>query len=188
MRCIKLNTVNSRVLTIIGTSRPDGNTQLLLDAVTCGRQHTSIELGQLQLSPYDYQHRNASDRFVDIAEQMLQCNSIVLATPVYWYAMSAQMKTFIDRLSDLVTMRKAMGRALAKRRLFIVVTSTDSCLPEGFVVPFELTANYLAMHWGGLLHGQFEHDLKLAPELRASARAFGDTLFNARARLPPHST
>lgn len=174
--------MNSRVLTIIGTSRPDGNTQLLLDAVTCGRQHTQIKLAHLQLSAYDYQHRNASDRFIDIAEQMLQCDNIVLATPVYWYAMSAQLKTFIDRLSDLVTIRKEMGRGLAERRLFLVVTSTDSCLPEGFVVPFELTANYLAMQWGGLLHGQFQFDLQMPPELSNRAQRFGDLVFNTETR------
>jgi len=127
--------------------------------VTGGRQHTEIALSDHQLSPYDYQHRNASDQFIDIAERMLQGDSIVLATPVYWYAMSARMKTFIDRLSDLVTMRKEMGRALAQRRLYIVVSSTDCRLPEGFIVPFERTANYLAMEWGGHLHGQFECDL-----------------------------
>jgi multimeric flavodoxin WrbA len=33
---------------------------------------------------------------------VLAHDQIILATPIYWYAVSAAMKNFLDRLSDLL--------------------------------------------------------------------------------------
>jgi hypothetical protein len=60
-----------------------------------------------------------------------------------------------------------------------ILSSTDSCQPDGFIAPLELTAGYLDMHWCGLLHGQLKRDLELSPQLRERARRFGDTVFDS---------
>ena len=39
-------------------------------------------------------------------EKVTEYDIIVLATHVYWYSMSAIMKKFIERLSDLLHLRK----------------------------------------------------------------------------------
>lgn len=46
------------------------------------------------------------DDAAEIIDKMLQVDVIVMATPVYFYAMSAQMKTLIDRCCGLYTEMK----------------------------------------------------------------------------------
>ena len=162
-----------RVLTILGSSRSRGNTRLLVDAAFEQSQCRLIDLNELSFSDYDYAHANRDDGFAPLAETLTAHDRIVLATPVYWYSMSAMMKRFVDRLSDLVTVRKPLGRALAGRELYVLATSTDPALPPAFEQTFVSTAEYLDMNWGGCLHICFEHDLRLMPEAAEAARRFG---------------
>jgi len=53
-------------------------------------------------------------------EELVHAPSWILATPLYWYSVSAQAKTFLDRLSDLLVFRKDLGQAL-RGRCFAVV-------------------------------------------------------------------
>ena len=80
---------------------------------------------------------------------MLEFDMILYASPVYWYAMSAQMKTFFDRLSDLVTIRKDLGRRLKNKLTGTLSTGAQQTCPSCFSAPFELTAKYFDMHYLG---------------------------------------
>lgn len=83
-------------------------------------------------------------------KKMIQHNPIVLATPVYWYTMSAHMKTFLDRWSDLLDIRKDLGRRLAHKELF-VIASYGASIPKGFEDAFSQTCDYLDMSYKGCL-------------------------------------
>lgn len=166
-----------RTLAILGSSRGDGNTRRVLDAVLGGRAVEIVDLGEHPVTPYDYQHRNAADGFLEVAARMTGAETLLFATPVYWYSMSAQLKLFFDRLSDLVTIRKELGRALAGRRALAVATSTTEELPPGFEVPFQRTCEYFDMRWGGCFHGHFLADAQPAPGVMEQARRFGDRAF-----------
>jgi putative NADPH-quinone reductase len=166
----------NRTLSILGTSRSRGNTRLVLDAVLQGRAPV-IDLNDHSITPYDYTHRNSGDDFLEMARQVVEADTVVFATPVYWYSMSAQLKTFLDRLTDLTRVHKVMGRSLKGKSVFLVASSSSPELPPGFEVPFELTAGYLGMRWGGAFHAYFEADLVLSPEVEAQARAFGQRIF-----------
>jgi multimeric flavodoxin WrbA len=61
---------------------------------------------------------------------MIEHDAIVFATPVYWYAMSGLMKVLFDRFTDLVTVRKDLGRRLRGRRVFLIACGTDPDLPN----------------------------------------------------------
>ncbi len=167
----------NRTLAILGTSRSHGNTRLALDAVLQGRAPV-IDLNDHSITPYDYSHQNSGDGFLAIAGQMVEADTIVFATPVYWYSMSAQLKTFLDRLTDLTRVHKALGRSLKDKSVFLLASSSSPELPPGFAVPFELTAEYLGMRWGGAFHAYFETDLVLSPEATAQAGAFGQAIFS----------
>jgi multimeric flavodoxin WrbA len=165
-------------LAILGSSRREGNTHQLLDAVVGEASVEVIDLADHEISPYDYAHRNIDDDFIAIVDKMVQADVILFATPVYWYSMSAPMKVFVDRLSDLVTVRKDLGRALKGKWGYVLATSSTPDLPPGYEVPFALTCDYLDMHWGGIFHGYFEHDSLLMEETAAAAREFGEALLN----------
>lgn len=104
-----------------------------------------IDVSNCNISFFDYAHKNKDDDFHGIAQQMVCAECIIFATPVYWYAMSAQLKVFFDRLSDLITIRKPLGRQLESKVITFVATGHDELLPEGFDVPFKRTAEYFNM-------------------------------------------
>ena len=128
----------------------------------------------ISISAYDYEHRNASDDFlIALAEKLVQAEVLIFATPVYWYSMSAQMKTFFDRLSDLVSIRKDLGRALKGKQGYLVTSSSENALPPGFEIPFIYSFAYLDMEWGGSFHACFKKDGVLSDEVLHEASAFG---------------
>ena len=133
---------------IFGSSRSNGNTFLAIEAVIKDRPIPIVDLKQLNISCYDYHYKNEKDDFIPLAEQMIQHNPIILATPVYWYTMSAIMKTFIDRWSDLLDIRKDLGRRLAGKELYLI-TSYGSDMPKDFEMPFSQTCTYLKMEYKG---------------------------------------
>jgi multimeric flavodoxin WrbA len=111
-----------------------------------------INLSDYSISFFDYSHKNKDDDFYGLAQKMLASDGIIFATPVYWYAMSAQLKVFFDRLSDLITIRKEMGRKLAGKFTAFIATGHDEHIPEGFDVPFKRTSEYLDMLFKGQLY------------------------------------
>lgn len=134
---------------IKGSSRKNGNTQQVVASFLTTISAALIDLQDYNISYYDYEHKNQSDDFLRIAEQMVQYEVIIFATPVYWYSMSAIMKTYFDRLSDLLTIRKDLGRALAGKSMYVIACSSDAMVHKGFFLPFQQTAQYLNMRWKG---------------------------------------
>ncbi|HEY1008429.1 MAG TPA: NAD(P)H-dependent oxidoreductase [Sphingobacteriaceae bacterium] len=135
-------------LVILGTSRENSTTLKVTETVLCGMAFNVVPLHDLEIAPYDYSGAYPpTDDFPAVTEHLLNHNVIIFATPVYWYSMSALMKAFFDRLTDLVTIRKETGRKLQGKSTFLVAAGTDRDLPEGFEVPFRLTSAYLRMHY-----------------------------------------
>jgi multimeric flavodoxin WrbA len=165
-------------LVLLASARPVGNTATLVRTVFSATPCVVLDLLAVPLAPYSYAgHYPAGDGLAGLAQHLLRHDTLVLATPVYWYAMSGLLKTFFDRLTDLVTTHKHLGRQLRGKRLFLLATGTDATLPPGFEEPFQLTARYFDMTFGGSLYQSQGHPLT-APKWAASLAAF-------RAKLPP---
>ena len=105
---------------ILGSSRTFGETRKVVDSIIGNNEVPIIDLKSLDMSIYDYDHYNKNDDFIPLMEQVIKHDLIVLATPVYWYTMSATMKIFLDRLTDLLDIRKDLGRKLYGKKLFII--------------------------------------------------------------------
>jgi len=86
------------------------------------------------------------------------------------------MKTLLDRFTDLVTVRKDLGRQLTGRSAFLLACGSEPELPDGFEVPFRETAAYLHMSYGGAFYGQ-SNKAGLLPSAVAHAAQFGDNVF-----------
>jgi multimeric flavodoxin WrbA len=165
-------------LVILASSRNRGNTRLLADWLAAGRSFPIIDLSSKSISYYDYGHANAGDDFIPLIETLSAKSLWILATPVYWYTVSAQLKTFMDRLTDLLETHKELGRTLRGRSVALLVSGTESQLLEGFESPVRLTCNYLGMNYLGACYGQFEGDGVPNPSVRAAVEAFGSKLLN----------
>ena len=156
---------------ILGTSRSDGNTRAAVKQVLGGKPVELVDLSEMGIGAYDYHHANRTDSFLPLIERLVSKSLWLLATPVYWYTMSAQMKLFVDRLSDLITIRKDLGRSLRGKAVAVIASGTDERLPQGFEAPFRLTCDYLGMRYVGACYLQFGKGDQ--PGDAAEARAAG---------------
>lgn len=98
-----------KVLAISASPRSHGNSDLLCDQLLKGAQesgHTikKINLAEKKISPClacdicrSEKPCVRKDDMTEILEEVIEADMIVLATPVYFYSMNAQMKLFIDR-------------------------------------------------------------------------------------------
>ncbi len=101
--------MSKKVLILAGSPRKGGNSDILCDAFLRGAEEAghSVEKIWLQSKKINnclacYGCRETSicvqkDDANAIIAKMLKADVIVLATPVYFYSMSAQMKAIIDR-------------------------------------------------------------------------------------------
>jgi multimeric flavodoxin WrbA len=172
------------VLLILGSHRANGNTAAAADRLRDALDLTDDQVLDLRLcsiEPFRYGGDMGRDDFGTVIGRVLENRHIVFATPVYWYAMSGLMKTFFDRLTDLLVEPEAreVGRALAGRNLWALATGTDKALPTGFTVPFEKTGDYFSMRWRGAFYVCVDDDPPAASAEAAAVRGLTAALMRA---------
>ncbi|TET68945.1 MAG: flavodoxin family protein, partial [Dehalococcoidia bacterium] len=98
-----------KLLAIVGSPRLKGNTnylvgQALKEAAALGAETEKIVLSQYVVNPCLGHDNCASfdacqqkDDAGWILDRLCQADGVIIATPVYYYNVSAQMKAFIDR-------------------------------------------------------------------------------------------
>ena len=162
---------------LLASSRPDGNTFALAKLMFPGDLVPIVDLAALNIGYYSYSNVHADDDFLPVVEQLMISPVWVLATPLYWYSMSAQAKTFLDRLSDLLSFRKALGHQLRGKGFAVVCAGSDPELPSSFNQPFELTCSYLGMRFLGSCYTQFDgNQLANTGAATTAAIEFGATI------------
>ena len=171
----KRRLVQKKVIIILGSSRSHGDTRKLINRVREEVDADFIDLNDLQISYYDYEYKNQDDDFLPTMKRVVDYDKIILASPVYWYSMSAIMKTFVDRFSDLLRIHKEVGRQLRGKQLYTISSSSDSTVYDNFLKAFELTAEYLGMDYDGYLYGWIEND-KIPKSLNPALKTFIDKL------------
>jgi len=143
-----------KTIALIGSSRRNGNTGKLLDHISNELGIEVIDLGTKNISPFDYDHKNIDDDFLPLMDHLLKYENIIFASPVYWFAMSAQMKIFIDRMSDFLSVEslKDKGRELRNKVGYVVSTSISEEVDPSFINSFADTFGYLGIKYGGFVH------------------------------------
>ncbi len=142
-----------RKIIILGSSRTDGNTaksaKILAEKLDC----EIIDLTDYKISQYDYENKNREDDYLPLMRKIIEnYDLLIFATPVYWYSMSGIMKVFFDRITDLLTIQKDLGRKLRGKQMAVLSCSLGGNLEEHFWLPFKESANYLGMTYMGNLH------------------------------------
>ena len=140
--------MDNKDVVVLGSARKGSDTRKLLEALFPSGTVKFLDLLAYKVYPYSYSGQYpADDQFLQVMELILQHQRVLFATPVYWYAMSGLMKTFLDRLTDVVTIQKELGRQLAGKETFLIAVGADKELPLGFEKPFELTSDYFDMKY-----------------------------------------
>lgn len=119
-----------KVLAISSSPRKGGNSDILCDqflkgARESGHETEKIRLAEKKLAPCNgcYGCRKSKvcvhgDDMEGLLQKLIESDVIVLATPVYFYSMCAQMKIFIDRC--LPRYREITGKSF-----YLIVTAAD---------------------------------------------------------------
>ncbi|WP_010182245.1 flavodoxin family protein [Aquimarina agarilytica] len=144
-----------KTVIILGSSNSSGHTKLLTDSIIRKANHPIdvINLNDYQINYFDYEHKNKNDDFLKIINKIVHdYDTFLFATPVYWYAMSGIMKVFFDRLTDIITIKKDLGKKLRGKNMAVATSSTGDHLNELFWLPFSKTAYYLGMDFLGGVH------------------------------------
>ncbi len=120
--------MKKRVLVLSSSPRREGNSDQLCSRFVAGAQEAGHEVEKVVLRDEEIAPCRACDGcrhtgvcvqrddMAAILDRMLAADVIVLATPVYFYSMSAQMKTLIDRTY-------ACWRRLTNKDFYFILTA-----------------------------------------------------------------
>jgi len=147
-----------KTIIVQGSSRSGGNTNKITQILQNHLAADVIDLSQLHIGQYDYENANQNDDFMPTIKKIVEYDSIIFATPVYWYAMSGTMKTFFDRITACLKTEKETGRKLRGKYMAAISCGSVSIEHEGFFIPFEKSAKYLGMHYSGHIHTWIEEN------------------------------
>jgi len=143
---------NKKVI-IVGSSRSNGNTTKIVAGIAEQFNFDIVNLGEHNISYYDYESKNKDDDFLPLIKNIIEkYDTLIFATPVYWYSMSGIMKVFFDRFSDLIRVEKGTGRKLRGKKMIAISNSHDNEIDATFYLPFQKSAAYLGMDYIGNKH------------------------------------
>ena len=148
--------IKSNILILSGSPRKGGNTELLVEAFEKGAsQKHHVEI----VSVRDYKvnpcmgcnacfknHTCAQkDEMVSIYEKMANADMLVIASPVYFYGISAQLKTIIDRLHNPI--RDTFH--IKKMALLLVGAASLPELFDAILAEYNLCLNFFNLEDAG---------------------------------------
>ncbi len=173
------------ILTLVGSPRLGGNTDFLVDqaleeAAKLGAQTEKIILSQYTVAPClghddcgSFESCVQKDDASWILDRFCEADGVILATPVYYHNVSAQLKTFMDRnyflfMHDRKSQAKAVGVIVVAHSEGIedTVHNLKSYINEVFKVPED---RVLEFHGYALGLGEAKNN----PQLVEQAREFG---------------
>ena len=132
---------------IQASARSHGDTNTIVNELNKHNNFDVIDLKTKKIGHFEYDFKNADDDFLPLMEEIIsKYDTIVFATPVYWYNMSSILKAFFDRLSDL----------LHYKNMAMISNNNYDDIKEGFSMPFRESANYLGMTYLGNTHAWVE--------------------------------
>ena len=174
-----MSVIEAKSVVLLASSRPRGNTYALAGAAFQGEAVRFVNLSELQIGYYSYENANEKDDFLRLVQELVVAPLWVLATPMYWYTVSAQAKTFLDRITDLLENHKALGRKLRGKSFAVVVAGTDPQPPASFDEPLKLTCRFLGMRYLGMHYAQFSEESFVSSSAAEDAAMFGRRVLEA---------
>ena len=187
-----------KVLVLLGSPRRRGNSDILAGKIAEGAKAAgagvdTVFLHGLQISPcracFDCQKpksRGCSirDDMQPLYRKMIEAEAWVLASPVYWFTMSAQMKLWMDRC--LAFGAYAKDPFEGKRIALAMTYGGDDPFDSGCVNAlrtFQDAYNYVGAKIVGMVYGSAmgAGDIKTNRALLREAKELGKTLVSGRA-------
>ena len=118
-----------RILIISSSPRKNGNSQMLCEQFQKGAEEAEHQVSLVRLMEKKIGFCHACDAcmknggvcilkddMAELLEQFQKADVLVLATPIYFYGISAQMKTFIDRTYPI-------WQHLGKKEVYYIISA-----------------------------------------------------------------
>jgi multimeric flavodoxin WrbA len=152
-----------KILTVVGSPRQGGNTEILVTKIAEGAQAAgagveTVSLGELQIRECDGCHAcwrgrpcSKKDDMCLLYPKIGASDTVVFGTPVYWYGPTALMKAFIDRF---VYFNNEANRPMIRGKravVAIVLEETHEQTWRPVVEFFERSLAYLEMTLAGTI-------------------------------------
>ncbi|MEU9296926.1 NAD(P)H-dependent oxidoreductase [Streptomyces sp. NPDC048266] len=184
-------------LFVLGSSRSDGNTEILARAAAAQLPaeipQRWVDLNRLPLPDFQDGRHEGADWPADETEELLrratlEATDIVIASPLYWYTLSAQTKRYLDYWSGWLNVPGSdFKQRMAGRTLWGVTAMADDdhAVADGLTTTLNHSAAYLRMRFGGVLTGTGSRPGRVRADEGAMRRA--KTFFAAEpppARFP----
>ena len=128
--------MEKKVLIISSSPRKGGNSDTLCEQFAKGALNAGNKTEKIVLKDKNIHYCTGcglcvgnkgicsqKDDMEEIAKKMITADVIVMATPVYFYTMAAQMKTLIDRCCAYYT-------EIKNKELYYIVTAADNSVPD----------------------------------------------------------
>ena len=161
----------SDLVAIYGSPRRKGNTAALLSRAVQGARDSGASvqeyvLRDLKISPcleiYKCQKDGEcaiEDDFQEVRDRILQARGLILASPIFFYSVSAHTKAFMDRFQSMwvrkywIDQEQPGKKELKRKGLFISAGATRGArLFDGAVLSVRYFFDVLDMQlWGSLL-------------------------------------
>ncbi len=138
-----------KTVVILSSERKNGNTHKVANDLKRLLNCDIIDLLDYNIERYSYEHNySPSDQYIELLDRITKTyDTIIFATPIYWYSMSALLKTFFDRITDLLKIEKDIGRKLRGKNMAVITSSNGGTLGDSFWLVFKESAEYLGMNY-----------------------------------------
>ena len=179
-----------RILVVMGSPRKKGNSSTLSAEVIAGAEEVGAVVHSYHLNDMDIGPCTAcdacrdataddcvlGDNMADLYPLIREADAIVIASPIYWFSVSAQTKLFMDRCYAL---GGPQGYALTGKRIGIVLTYEDA---DPFVSGavnalrmFQDCYRYVGAEIAGMVYGRAKDpgDIRQNVELMKKAHDLG---------------
>lgn len=120
---------------LFGSSRYNGNSKIIVDYLLDETNHQIINLFDKNIEKVkDHRHLDDTslnlyhDDYSSVLKSVIDADTIIFSTPLYWYSMSASLKLFIDRWTESLREedRSDFKDEMAKKRYIVVIVGGDN--------------------------------------------------------------
>lgn len=152
--------MSKNIVIVNGSPRKNGNTEILVDAFIEGAKESGnaiikFNVGAMKINgctdcQYCFSHPGEcvqKDGMTEIYSALYNADMLVLASPVYCFGMSAQLKTMLDRM--YVAASKAFP--ITTSALLVTYGDTDTTVVEPTVSHYKAIIKYIGWEDRGII-------------------------------------
>ncbi len=188
-----------KILALFGSPRKKGNSTLLANHIILGAESQgatveSIRLNGLNIKPcqgcYMCQEEGSKgcavdDDMQDIYSKIIEAGALIIASPVYWFTMSAQTKIFMDRCMAMYNENHEESQLYGKNIAIAMTYGDKDAFCSGCINAlrtFQDVDNYVGAYIVGMVYGSAEEPGEVAAntELIQDAEALGKKLVSEK--------